>query len=158
MGIRKFGTLQEARHLAAHEGLREKAVCLVVRGAGLLVFDHVPAEDSGVQVPAGGVQPGETPSQGAARELCEESGLTLTGPVYLTSYEWFRPPPRRSQICHAYAFSAPAHTPDAWQRFADGHLFAFRWAPLARPGLDWEMDAALPELREHLSLLTQERK
>ncbi|MGY2893062.1 NUDIX hydrolase [Deinococcus sp. UYEF24] len=150
MGIQKFATVDEARDFAAAYTFREKAVAYVVRGEELLVFDHVP-DDSGVQVPAGGVESGEIPADAAVRELWEESGLRLGAPRFLSAYEWLRPPPRRSQVCYAYVFTAPVETADAWTHFADEHLFAFRWVPLfspglASPGLDWEMDAALPEL------------
>jgi 8-oxo-dGTP diphosphatase len=152
MATQQFSTMAQAREWAALHGLREKAVCFVVRGAELLVFDHVPAEDSGVQLPAGGVDAGETPAQAAIRELDEESGLELNSPAHLLSYEWKAQLPDRytRQVCHAFAFVAPRTTPDVWQKRADEHLFAFRWAPVASPGLDWEMDAALPELIHHL--------
>lgn len=151
VGVQKFETMHSARVCAQADALRERAVCLVVRGTELLVFDHVP-DDSGVQIPAGGVEAGETPAQAAIRELREESGLELDAPVHLCSYEWMAPMPGRStrQVCHAFAFAAPSTTPDAWQKHADDHLFSFRWAEVARPGLDWEMDAALPELIHHL--------
>ncbi|ULH15191.1 NUDIX domain-containing protein [Deinococcus sp. KNUC1210] len=144
-----FDTLEQARTVAAQQAFREKAVCYVVRGSELLVFDHVP-DDSGVQVPAGGVEADESPAEAAMRELWEESGLQLSDPTYLTSYEWIRPSPRRSQICHVYAFAAAPNTPDAWTHPADDHVFAFRWASVRHPGLDWEMDAALPALQQSL--------
>ena len=68
MGIRKFESLLQAGDWAAEHRLREKAVCFVLHGPELLVFDHVP-DDSGVQLPAGGVEAGETPDQAAIREL-----------------------------------------------------------------------------------------
>ncbi len=50
----------------------------VVSGDRLLVFTHddVPLEISGVQVPAGSVEPGETPEEAVVREVLEETGLT----------------------------------------------------------------------------------
>ena len=154
MGTQLFESLGQACTWAAEHGLREKAVCFVVRGEDLLVFDHVPAEDSGVQLPAGGLESDETPAQAAIRELHEESGLILGLPVHLRSYEWKAQLPDRwtQQVCHAFAFTAPPTTPEAWQCRADEHRFAFRWAPVSNPGLDWEMDAALPDLQLHLSL------
>ena len=155
MGIQRFESLSEARDWAAGHELREKAVCFVLRGPELLVFDHVP-DDSGVQLPAGGVEAGETPDQAAVRELYEEAGLQLTAPLHLLSYEWQQQLPDRftRQVCHAYVLTAPIQTPDAWTRHADEHLFAFRWVPVSQPQLDWDMDAALPEL--HTYLLSQE--
>lgn len=125
-------------------------MCLVVRGRQVLVFDHVPDDGAGVQVVAGGIDAGELPAEAAIRELWEESGLSLSGPQYLCSYLWEAQLPHRftRQVCHAYAFAAPDDLPDEWQHHADGHLFAFRWADLVEPGLDWEMDAALPHLQQ----------
>lgn len=143
---------EQARADAAARGLREKVLCFVVRSERLLVFEHVPDGGSGVQLPAGGLEPGETPRQAAVRELREESGLSLDNPVCLASYRWEAQLPERftRQVCHAYAFAAPAGLPDTWDHAADGHLFRFRWAPLDGPGLDWEMDAALPQLLRRL--------
>jgi 8-oxo-dGTP pyrophosphatase MutT (NUDIX family) len=50
----------------------EKVAIFVVRADELLVFHH---ERSGIQVPAGTVEPGEDPQSAAVRELWEESGL-----------------------------------------------------------------------------------
>lgn len=137
-----------AREDAALLGLREKVLCLVVRGTSLLVFDHADVPDAGVQLPAGGVEAGETPADTAVRELFEESGIRLAAPCHLVSYRWEAQLPERftRQVCHAYAFAAPDGLPHTWTHFADGYLFAYRWAALNAPGLDWEMDAALPAL------------
>lgn len=152
-----YDTQEDARQDAAARGLREKVVCFVTRqsprGPELLVFDHVPDGGAGVQVVAGGVEPGETPAQAATRELQEESGLTLTDPTFLTSYLWEAQLPTRftRQVCHAHALTAQAATPDTWDHLAEGQfVFRFRWAPLHAPGLDWELDAALPHLKQLL--------
>lgn len=139
-----------ARQAASTQGWREKALCFVVRGNQLLVFEHVPDGGAGVQVVAGGVELGEAPEQAAIRELLEESGLRLESPLHLVSYRWEAQLPERftCQVCHAYAFTAPGHLPDTWEQHADNHLFRFRWADIKQPGLDWEMDAALPALKE----------
>lgn len=149
-----YDTQAHARADARTRHLREKVLCFVVRGARLLVFDHVPAGGAGVQVVAGGVEPGETPAQAAVRELQEESGLTLAQPQHLRSYLWEAQLPDRltRQVCHAYALTAPDPLPATWDHLAEGrHLFRFRWADLRRPALDWEMDAALPDLLRHLA-------
>lgn len=54
-----------------------KVVCYVVREGRLLVFTHLdhPMEVAGVQVPAGTVEPGETPAEAAIRETREETGV-----------------------------------------------------------------------------------
>ncbi|MEZ2370577.1 NUDIX domain-containing protein [Arthrobacter sp. RCC_34] len=55
----------------------QKAVAYVVHRGRLLVFTHddVPIETTGVQVPAGTVEPGESPAEAAVREVLEETGL-----------------------------------------------------------------------------------
>lgn len=105
--------LDLARQLAAAHGWREKVCCYVTRRPGeLLVLEHVDAPEAGIQVPAGGVDPGETPMAAACRELFEETGLRLDGPRHLGSYEWDASAP--SRIRHFYRFAAPLGTPDSW--------------------------------------------
>ena len=55
-----------------------KAFAYVTRGSELLVFRHrdEPYEESGLQVPAGAVRPGESLPAAALREAVEETGLT----------------------------------------------------------------------------------
>ncbi len=143
-----YDNQEQARADAGASGLREKVLCFVVRASSLLVFEHVDVPEAGVQLPAGGVEAGETPAEAAVRELFEESGLQLSTPCHLRSYRWEAQLPERftRQACHAYAFTAPPDLPLSWTHPADGHLFAFRWAALDVPGLDWDMDAALPYL------------
>lgn len=143
-----YDNLEAARGDALALGLREKVLCFVVRADQLLVFEHEGMADAGVQVPAGGVEVGESPDQTAIRELFEESGLRLDAPRFLASYRWEAQLPERftRQVCHAYAFGAPLNIPDSWTHPADGYRFVYRWAPLACPALDLEMDAALPYL------------
>lgn len=161
--VTSYDTQEQARADAHARGLREKVLCFVTRparsGTELLVFDHVPDEGAGVQVVAGGVEPGETPEDAAIRELHEESGLRLRRPHFLTSYRWEAQLPDRftRQVCHAYAFAASHDLPDTWDTLAEGkYLFRFRWAHMHHPELDWEMDAALPQLLRHLNAPTGE--
>ncbi|MBB5234994.1 NUDIX hydrolase [Deinococcus budaensis] len=153
--------LTEARTLAARLRCREKVLAYVTRRPDeLLVFEHESKfVDAGVQVPAGGVEPGETPEAAARRETLEESGLSLSGPVHLASCHWRRG--ERSQVWHYYWLTAPPGTPDAWtHRVTDGErdkalLFHLRFAPLSRPELiqGYGYDAALPHLTRHLAAL-----
>ncbi|MEJ7707645.1 MAG: hypothetical protein WKF82_10485 [Nocardioidaceae bacterium] len=48
--------------------VKQKAVCYLVRVGRLLVFRHIgePWEESGLQVPAGTIKPGENPALAAA--------------------------------------------------------------------------------------------
>ncbi|MCP2013959.1 8-oxo-dGTP pyrophosphatase MutT (NUDIX family) [Deinococcus sp. HSC-46F16] len=141
--------LDEARAHARARHLREKAVCQITRqtqgSAELLVFDHVPDNGSGVQVVAGGVDPGETPDEAALREAQEETGRTgfrLEG--YLGSTEWIDDLHAKRELRHFYHLTAPPGLPDTWDHAADGHLFRFRWEGLSNARIDWHMDAFLP--------------
>lgn len=140
----RFSQLSDARAHAQRHQLREKAVCHVTRGAQLLVFDHLP-DDSGVQVPAGGVEAGETPAEAASREVREETGRSGFGPPhYLGSAVWINAEHHKRELRHFFYLLAPPNLPDAWQHHADNHLFAFRWAALSNPELDWNFDVYLP--------------
>lgn len=144
----KFAVLTCGRAYAQAHALREKAVCCVVRDGELLVFDHVPDNGSGVQVVAGGLEPGEAPEAAALREAHEETGRGgFRVLAYLGSAVWLDTEHAKRELRHFFHLAAPTGLPDTWEHAADGHVFRFRWAPLGAPGLDWEMDAALPELR-----------
>ncbi|MFC4427610.1 NUDIX hydrolase [Deinococcus navajonensis] len=146
-----FQSLDTARAYAQAHHLRERAVCHITRrtsrGPELLVFDHVPALDSGVQVVAGGIEAGETPGQAALREAQEETGRTgfrLEG--YLGSAVWINEPFAKRELRHFYHLSAPADLPDTWDHPADDHLFRFRWEALDAPRIDWNLNTFLPDL------------
>ncbi|MPY67295.1 NUDIX domain-containing protein [Deinococcus sp. SDU3-2] len=153
--------LTEARTLAARLGCREKVLAYITRRPDeLLVFEHESGfVDAGIQVPAGGLEPGETPEVAVLRETLEESGLGLSAPAHLASFHWTRG--ERSQVWHYYRLTAPPGTPEAWtHRVTDGErdrdmLFHLRFAPLSHPDLiaGYGYDAALPHLTRHLAAL-----
>lgn len=147
-----FQDLKEAQQHARTHHLRERSVCHVTRsgvgGPELLVFDHVPHNGSGVQVPAGGVEDGETPAQAALRECGEETERQAFGaPNYLGSAAWLHEAHGKRELRHFFHLTAPPGLPDTWDHLAEGHtLFRFHWVPLSRPGLDWDLDLFLPSL------------
>jgi len=53
-----------------------KAFAYITQGDSLLVFTHTDFPEAGIQVPAGTVEPGETPETAVMREAQEETGLT----------------------------------------------------------------------------------
>ena len=61
----------------AHRRPVQKAVGYVIHEDRLLVFthNHVPIESTGVQVPAGTIEPGESAEDAVIREVYEETGL-----------------------------------------------------------------------------------
>ncbi|CAM3272889.1 NUDIX domain-containing protein [Occultella aeris] len=82
----------------------------------VLVLEHTESyPTAGVQVPAGGVDPGEDPADTATRELFEETGLRVPGPAqYLSSQRW-HDEAAPSRIRHYYRLTAPLETPDRWE-------------------------------------------
>ena len=151
---------QVARDHARQHGWREKVLAYVTfRSDELLVLEHTPGHvDAGTQVPAGGVEPGEEPSAAVVREVEEETGLRLSQPIYLASYEWPTPgAPSRTR--HFFWLVAPAGTPDTWQHRVhgagvdSGMLFRLSFVPRSDPGLvvGRGFESGLPGLSRSMS-------
>lgn len=110
---------------------RIRAAVYVLRGRGIgaevLVFDHADYPEAGTQIPGGGVHPGETLDEAARREVLEETGLSLAGPlrgVAATRTSIDVPPGEQVSVFFAAETAEPR---DAWDhRVAGG----------ARPGTD----------------------
>lgn len=127
----------------------DRAVAYVVRSdRQLLVNVHAdeerPWEDSGLQVPSGGILTSETPEQGVLREVAEETGLTNVRMVkYLGSMDWDLRP-YMDMIAHRHFFHLTVGGPvkDEWNHWemggphelprADGGVpFRHYWMPIA---------------------------
>ena len=97
----------------------------------VLAFQHPLA---GKQFVKGTLEPGEEPSDGARRELEEESGLAAESTGFSLGEEVIGDPPAK-WLFFAFALFAP----DCWSHSAPddgGHSFAFFWHPL-----DTDLDA-----------------
>jgi 8-oxo-dGTP pyrophosphatase MutT (NUDIX family) len=110
-------------------------------GPELLVIDHVDFPEAGTQVPAGGVEPGESPAQAAGREVVEETGLTGVEVVAeLGVSEWPHPVTGRARRTTYVQLRATGRPTVEWgHRVAgdgeDGGLrFACRFVPLPLVG------------------------
>jgi 8-oxo-dGTP pyrophosphatase MutT (NUDIX family) len=87
-----------------------KVTALIVRpGSGkpdLLLFQHPHA---GIQIPAGTIEPGETPAAAALREAAEETGLTQFAAVEALGYrDELLPPDERVTAQNATLYTRPA--------------------------------------------------
>jgi 8-oxo-dGTP pyrophosphatase MutT (NUDIX family) len=92
----------------------------VERGTALLVFDHRDHPEAGTQVPAGGLEPGESLVTGAVREVLEETGLRLTEEPQLLGIHEHLDGLGRPAKTHFLRASAPSDAPDAWEHRVTG--------------------------------------
>jgi 8-oxo-dGTP pyrophosphatase MutT (NUDIX family) len=99
----------------------------------LLVFDRREKPGASVEVPAGTIDPGESPEAAARRELFEESGVTADPAARIDVYEWEHPENGRWHRRHVYEFAAPANLPEHWHHVVSagedeiGQTFACHW-------------------------------
>ncbi len=97
----------------------EKVVCYVTHQGRLLVFTHmdVPLTVAGVQVPAGTIEPGETPRQAALREVWEETGLTDLIVEDVLATDHLDVSPMRAEVQHRHFVHLTTADPmgERWQ-------------------------------------------
>lgn len=99
----------------------------------LLLFRHLD-KDAPIQVPGGGIEPGESVETALYREIYEESGLTDLALVRkLGISERCRLKSRVTVRRHCFLLEAPGHTADAWVHTVHGEgndaglHFAYFW-------------------------------
>lgn len=99
----------------------QKVVCYVVHRGHLLVFTHrdVPVLVAGVQVPAGSIEPGETPADAAVRETLEETGLRASVERAL-GVEEYDISPMRFEIATRHFFLLRVDAADIAARWESG--------------------------------------
>ena len=123
--------------------VRQKVVCYVVRGGRLLVFRHLdePWQESGLQVPAGTIRPGEAPEAAALREAREETGLATLRVVRKLGEHDYDMRPYRAETHHRHVFhlEVEEETPERWLSAEDDaddgsgpKRFECSWLPLAQ--------------------------
>ena len=100
-----------------------KVVAYVTSGDRLLVFRHVHEPEAGIQVPAGTVEPGESPDDAVIREAHEETGLAgLTIRRYLGSRDYDDPTVRVPPVVHRryyYHLECGDEAPVVWRHFEE---------------------------------------
>ena len=138
----------------------EKVVAYITRGDHLLVFRHVDS-DAGIQVPAGTLEPGESPDAGVIREAREETGLdSLAIRRFLGSRNYDMSPYGTAEIHrrHYYHLGCGGDAPSVWRHFetdggtTKGIEFELYWVKLPDhvPKLAAAQGDFMPELRESL--------
>ncbi len=134
------------------EEIRQRVVCYITRNKReLLVFEHDdPGLQAGVQVVAGGVDPGETFEQAAVREVLEEAGLVLENPVLIGSKDvYWEGKGNPNQRWHFFWLEANGETRDAWDHTVTageedaGMVYRQRFVKISDVQLDWGLDAFL---------------
>ena len=120
----------------------DKAVAYVVRAGHLLVFEHrdFPLTVTGVQVPAGTIQPGESPRSAALREAIEETGRDDLRVVRKLGVARYDVRPARDEVHRRHIFQLACGEPvdlDVRWESAEQHdgrqpptLFVCYWIPL----------------------------
>ena len=101
--------------------VRSRVVVYVEREDGLLVFNHRDHPEAGTQVPAGGIEAGETVAAAAIREVREETGVQLDEtPVLLGTHEHFDGLGQPA-LSHFLRAPAPEGLPQAWSHVVSGN-------------------------------------
>jgi 8-oxo-dGTP pyrophosphatase MutT (NUDIX family) len=139
--------------------IKHKVFAYITHGERLLVFRHPFAPEAGIQVPAGTVEPDESPEAAVLREAYEETGLAGLALVrYLGAQERDMSDRGREEIHQRrfYHLRCGEEPPATWRHQetdpSDGAtepiVFEFFWAPLPDdvPRLIADHDYLLPAL------------
>jgi 8-oxo-dGTP pyrophosphatase MutT (NUDIX family) len=120
---------------------QQKVYAYITHQERLLVFRHVGYPETGIQVPGGTLEDGESPVEGIIREVYEETGLAdLKCKAYLGSEEFVVAHNRSKQfnLRHFFHMLYVEEPSDTWQHYelhpSDGTaqpiLFEFHWIPV----------------------------
>ena len=136
----------------------DKAMVYATNRRRLLIFHEPAYPDLLPQVPGGTIDPGESPSQGAAREFFEETGLVAPSDMTFLIVRDQRFPlfgyvnVVRRHFFHAHV---PDDLPETWDHYerqsGDGSgpiLFRFGWV-----GLDQAASVIAPDMGDALPAL-----
>ncbi len=151
----KYANLETAQAHARANGIRQRVCVYITRGLEILVFEHeAKYPTAGIQVPAGGLETGETVFEAATREAHEETGLeNLEMKQHLGSGLYKNG--MSTSVWH-FVWLETTEKRDTWEHFAEEkYVFYHRFEKLENVILHYDMDAMLPELGKHLGLELQ---
>jgi 8-oxo-dGTP pyrophosphatase MutT (NUDIX family) len=116
--------------------LKQKVQCYITRevdgATQLLVFKHRDYPEAGIQVPAGSIEPGESPELAARREAFEESGLKdfMTSNYLGSFHHRYEDKEEERHVFHLVPSKPP---PEGWEHTVSagaedkGLRFVFYW-------------------------------
>ncbi len=121
---------------------KQKVQCYITRehhgSSQVLVFEHVDHPTAGIQVPAGSIEPGETPEEAALREAWEETGVgELRVQLCLGTFHWWYAERGEDQERHVFHLTTSQPLPERWQHTVSagagdkGLRFVLYWLDLA---------------------------
>lgn len=116
--------------------IAQKVVAYIVRDGQVIVFRHGDDEsldESGIQLPAGTIEPGELAADAVLREAREETGLPGLRVVrYLGAGEYdMRPSQDSVHVRHFFELTVDGEVPTTWTVYEAGHIrFDLYWLPL----------------------------
>lgn len=143
------------------EEVRPKVSAFVTLADGrLLVFAHPESPDAGIQVPAGGIEPGEEPAAAAVRETEEETGFTGFVVERLVDRRLLQERRRGRLERHDRWFFhlvAPDGLPDRWQYGEGSGPAAEDWIPFEFFWIDPDAEP-LPLTPDHAAVFRRLRR
>jgi 8-oxo-dGTP pyrophosphatase MutT (NUDIX family) len=100
--------------------LRPRVFAYIIRKANdgheLLVFRHRDFPEAGIQVPGGGIEPGEEPDAAVIREALEESGVS---DLEILNHIPQQPQPEWGTLAYPYLLKTKLELPESWDFIAD---------------------------------------
>lgn len=119
--------------------MKEKVLAYIIQNKKLLVFTHRDYPDAGIQVPAGTIDPGESPEDAVFREILEESGLkNLSIKEDLGIFEYFHEYKKEWHRRHVFLLHSTETLPEYWSHTVSsgsddrGLVFNYYWLELEK--------------------------